>query len=882
MTPATMTDARTALAGVPGTATTAAPTIDRARTDAVVDAAVRRIAPLWPLERFVAVNPWVGMADHDFREAALRSARTAGAHMTMPRSWFAAQIATRRIADRHLETALERARTDARSATLATLPVDVPELRRRVAESTTPVGPETDPGALLLPTVADAAELVTGRRWERLVRERLSLWAGSWIDDTQASWSSPWKESGAWDAWRAEATIDRTPELLGVTGFRETVESLPSDAGEAVLRIVRELGLPEEGLELYLHRLLMRVGGWSARLRYHLWEAELHGGRDSGIHEWVAILLAWELALARAFEGRAVDGAWRELRAAYEGSPGPRAVAADIALDLVLQDALELARQEEMVARFDVAAGVNAARSTTDSRPSVQAAFCIDVRSEVFRRALESQSAGVQTLGFAGFFGFALEYVPVGSEEGRAQCPVLLTPGALIEERAGADAARTEALAARRTLRRAALDVWKSFKMGAVTCFGFVGPVGLAYARKLVTDGFGWTRPVPHPAADALKDGEQAALAPDLTPGSFDGRTSGMDAETRLASAEAVLRAMSLTETFGRIVLLAGHGSTTVNNPHATGLDCGACGGHTGEANARVAAAVLNDPAVRAGLKGRGIDVPEDTLFLAGLHDTTTDEVTLFGLDGAPSSHAPDIARLREQLAAAGRLARAERAPDLGFGDQGRSFTAVEVRGLPGAAIDEAVDARSRNWSEVRPEWGLAGCAAFVAAPRHRTAGMDLEGRSFLHDYSWERDDGFDVLELIMTAPMVVASWISLQYYGSTVDNRVYGSGNKTLHNVVAGMGVLEGNGGDLRTGLPWQSVHDGEQPMHEPLRLNVVIEAPLDAMTRIIEAHEGVRDLLDNGWLHLWAMDAEGRIGHRYAGGLEWERVARSEVATA
>jgi uncharacterized protein YbcC (UPF0753/DUF2309 family) len=174
----------------------------------------------------------------------------------------------------------------------------------------------------------------------------------------------------------------------------------------------------------------------------------------------------------------------------------------------------------------------------------------------------------------------------------------------------------------------------------------------------------------------------------------------------------------------------------------------------------------------------------------------------------------------------------------------------------------------------VRPEWGLAGCAAFVAAPRTRTRDLDLGGRAFLHDYEWSQDEGFGVLQLIMTAPMVVASWISLQYFGSTVDNQAFGCGNKTLHNIVASVGVLEGNGGDLRTGLPWQSVHDGERYVHEPIRLNVVIEAPREAMNEVLEKHEEVRTLLDRGWLNLWAMDGTGAISHRYAGGLEWTRV--------
>jgi uncharacterized protein YbcC (UPF0753/DUF2309 family) len=143
-----------------------------------------------------------------------------------------------------------------------------------------------------------------------------------------------------------------------------------------------------------------------------------------------------------------------------------------------------------------------------------------------------------------------------------------------------------------------------------------------------------------------------------------------------------------------------------------------------------------------------------------------------------------------------------------------------------------------------------------------------------LHSYEWQKDQGFSILELIMTAPMVVTSWINLQYYGSTVDNKNFGSGNKTLHNVTAGVGVLEGYSGDLRVGLPMQSIHDGVQFQHEPLRLSVIIEAPMEAMNTILEKHGGVKDLCDNGWIYLMAMDEAGRVSHRYVGGLNWEKV--------
>jgi uncharacterized protein YbcC (UPF0753/DUF2309 family) len=257
--------------------------------------------------------------------------------------------------------------------------------------------------------------------------------------------------------------------------------------------------------------------------------------------------------------------------------------------------------------------------------------------------------------------------------------------------------------------------------------------------------------------------------------------------------------------------------------------------------------------------------LPADTLFVAALHDTTTDAVTLYSQDCTSAGHASDLDDADVWFAAAGKIARGERA----------------LR-LPRATGEDSLARRSRDWAEVRPEWALAGCKAFIAAPRRRTASKPLEGRAFLHDYDWKIDRDFGVLELILTAPVVVASWISLQYYGSTVAPAIFGGGNKLLHNVVGGIGVVEGNGGTLRAGLPWQSVHDGERFVHEPLRLSVCIEAPREAMTEILGRHPGVRALFDNRWLHLFALDDAGRMAWRYASDLEWAQMSDEGPVTA
>jgi len=411
---------------------------------------------------------------------------------------------------------------------------------------------------------------------------------------------------------------------------------------------------------------------------------------------------------------------------------------------------------------------------------------------------------------------------------------------------------------------RARLDhAWQRFKGAAVSSFAFVETVGLACLGRLVSDGFGLGRHWPSSPEAGLPAAASGRLGPSLDgdallPG------AGIPPAERAGLAAAILAGMSLERDFARLVMLTGHQSSTVNNPQARGLDCGACGGQSGAANARLAAALLNDLATREGLEGLGIRVPPTTLFVAALHDTATDEVRILDRALVPASHAADVTALERRLAAASASARAERAGPLKLD--------------PKQPLDRQLQRRVADWAETRPEWGLAGCAAFIAAPRHRTAGRDLGGAVFLHSYDWQDDPAFGTLELIMTAPMVVAAWINLQYYASTVDNRVFGSGNKVLHNVTGTIGVVEGNGGDLRVGLAWQSLHDGERLMHQPRRLAVVIEAPIAAIDRVLDRHPDVRQLARHGWLHLLAMNEEGRIAARHRPDGGWEAIEAIE----
>ena len=464
------------------------------------------------------------------------------------------------------------------------------------------------------------------------------------------------------------------------------------------------------------------------------------------------------------------------------------------------------------------------------------------MRSEVFRRALEAVAPRVQTLGFAGFFGLATAHRAFASDVTEKRLPVLLNPG--LSSHAGGPSTEDADHSARFKAR--ASRAWGRFKLAAVSSFAFVEATGPVYITKLIRDALGI-------------EGQGRAIdpAPSLDP--------ALALASRIATATAVLRAMSLTDGFAPLVLLVGHGASVVNNPHASALHCGACGGYPGDVNARLLATLLNDLEVRGGLAEAGIHIPLVTRFLGALHDTTTDTVTVFEDDHGANADDAAVAQAAHWLAEAGTRARAERA----------------LR-LPRARNGNELSRRSRDWSEVRPEWGLAGCSAFIAAPRARTVAADLGGRVFLHDYDWRADSGFGVLELIMTAPVVVASWISLQYYGSTVAPALFGGGNKLLHNVVGGIGVLEGNGGALRAGLPWQSVQDGRDLVHEPLRLTVCIEAPTEAITAVLARHPDVRALFDNNWLHLFALGDAPGLRSRYVGDLKWQPAAEGIQSSA
>jgi len=799
-----------------------------------VERVSQKIAPVWPLKDYVAVNPYAGFVDQEFLSARHSLRSVSVLETLMPVDYYREQFVAGKLVREDIVAAVDEMVADGVAGAER---VDVNQIVAllRLPGSGSPTADAqfsaSDDPDRALRTFTEILDRETGSHWSRLVLEEISKHCADHYDDGQAAWSNPWRELPLYDAWRLTVRHDRSFEVLGVAGLRDIVEDLPDHPQAALGVLLRRLQVPGVLWEDFLLCLALAMPGWSAWTKYQCEQAQRRGEDKSDFAGLLAMRLAYELALSQQFEYE-VDWAWV---AKYHRAPSEQAENAndESLLRYALLKASEIAFRKELLAKLTPGTKNSFRRQSVDRRLA-QMVFCIDVRSERIRRHLEATSRTVETFGFAGFFGLPIEFVRLGETSGSSQVPALISPVFKVYEKVDAgDAVEMQAVSDLRSQFRFLRKAWREFQASATSCFAFVETTGLFYGCKLLARTLGKT-PVSASRFDGIARGERERLGPTM-----DGLLEqGVDLTRQTEMAEAVLRGIGIISDFGRLVVFCGHGSETENNPLQAGLDCGACCGHSGEPNARFAARLLNRPVIREGLAARGIVIPEETHFVAALHNTTTDEIQFLDAHLVPASHEADLQQLRSLAEAASVATRRERLPL-----------------LPGHTTDDLIR-RSRDWSEVRPEWGLAGNAAFIAAPRELTENSSLQGRSFLHSYDYRSDQGFAFLEQIMTAPMIVANWINMQYFASTVDPAHFGSGNKTLHNVVGRFGIFSGNGGDLMTGLPWQSVHDGQRYQHHPLRLLAVIAAPRHAIEAIIDKHEIVANLLANGWVHLVAVE--------------------------
>lgn len=836
----------------PGTAKTSPADREPAAWHAQLERACRQacqaIAPAWPLDSAIAVNPHWSRVGMPVRLVAARMAVLGGIQVFPPRDQQLAAWREGRIAAVDLAEALRQLSA---AQTLGLTP------EQCVAALQTGALPVHLP--LLIDLLDDDAHLQTRLSWREAITHQVSQTCAAYFDAHQASWQ-PERSQGLYAFWRDTLQHDHGIGLLmGLPDLGRAISALPVSAQDAERWVIARLGLAPAAWADYLESVLLTVNGWASWCAYLGWQAGLAGSEDMHLRELLAIRLAWGVLLLECKDHAATRQAFVTLQHAWRQAPVVLQEAEQaLLIDEVWQLALEIGYQRELAQRLCSVNSLCVAAAEIE----VQAAFCIDARSEPLRRALEAVCPGMQTIGVAGFFGLPVAYTPLATQVRRPQLPGLLAPvmaaGDCIVSSAAArreaDAALQSEASRSRQRQFARADQWLAASRWPGAAFSFVEAAGLGYLGKLGN----WL--LPRRQARARDDLEglparyRALCRPQLL---------GLELGAKVALAARVLRAMGLERQLAPLVLLVGHGSQSVNNAHAAALDCGACCGQTGEVNARSLAQLLNDTEVRQGLRSQGLPMPDATVFVAALHNTTTDEVEGFDLDLLSQTALARWQRLQPVLSQACDQVRRERALSLRLDPLSTQH-----------ALLGQLRRRANDGAQTRPEWGLAGNAAFLIAPRYRSRGVTLAGRSFLHDYDPSVDTDGSMLELLMTAPLLVAHWINWQYHASTCEPQRLGSGNKLLHNVVGGsLGVFEGNGGDLRIGLSRQSLHDGDRWMHEPLRLTVVIDAPQAAIEAVLNKHAVVKQLLDHGWLHLWRFEQAGlqRYAHAVWSPVSW-----------
>ena len=769
---------------------------------------------------------------------------------------------------------------------------------RTRASDTSEQSPDTSP------RLADLLRKVTGADSDVLVDEMLIRYCATFTDQGMASWALPGKERGFYHAFLDLYQCHGGPPDHWARGLAAEVERLCSchvEPLESIRESLSMMGYSESEWPQAIEAAMFSLRGWAGLI--HQMEVRpdrfARPAQQGTLIEFVAIRLVMErLAIEHLIKHtphnvRQLNQLRSRLQAAQPQTTADHALERAFIVfrlaqllnwsparltklsseqwfellseieqfgPLVRRRIMHRAYERHFQGQALDALWVYSQRATTRvPTPSFQAVFCIDAREESLRRHLEEVDATGETFGAAGFFGVPMYFRGVSDANYTPLCPIIVKPRHWVVEDVlyTLKQAHGRRVRTRRALATATHHVHmgsRGFARGALLTagLGVLASVPLI-ARVIFPRPTGRFRAMASTFAQAPPMTRLRLYRMQQTPGPGDGQV-GFTIEEMADMVERTLRDIGLTYDFARLVLFVGHGSSSMNNPHKSVYDCGACTGNPGGPNARAIAAMLNDSHVRAILARRGIEIPRDTHFVGMIHNTCEDSVSYFDLESLPESHVEDFEEMQRVF---------EEACERNSHERCRRFDSAPLD-VSFSAAREHVEERSQDLAQARPEFGNASNAMCVVGRRQRTRGLFLDRRSFLMSYDPAQDDAnFNILERIVSAVVPVCEGINMQYFMSAIDPGGWGCGTKLPHNITSLVGIMDGASSDLRAGLPWQGVE-----IHEPMRLLFVIETTPNAMLRIMHRNPTIGRILRNGWAQLAVLSPTSQDIHVFRDG--------------
>ncbi|MEK0445595.1 MAG: hypothetical protein RLZZ399_916 [Verrucomicrobiota bacterium] len=741
---------------------------------------------------------------------------------------------------------------------------------------------------------------------DQIVHPPLIRITGAFLDQGVAYWPMPLKELGLLGAVRTimgQSFAIARPHLSGVPAEFRRQEQCNLDAASTVLEMLGRLGVSEPQWDSFIQAELLALPGWAGMIHCLEKDPTLapHERICASLMEFLAVRLTYtvvaldsilgdakswknQTAVPRArdplvHQARLFDAAQLVGLSSFALASLSDAEFATLCKELEWCNEIERRRllhlAYERRHERQILVPLSKHRALPPVSPpartvTAQILFCIDEREESFRRALEEQNPDIETYGAAGFFGCAINYAGIDDAGGVSLCPVVVKPAHEVRETPLAEDSLL--YQKRKNLRRVWAKLVRQGSISSRTLFrgslstaliGFLSLFPLAFRllsprgySRLVAQLNALFLPEPRTELTFMRDDHASR---DATTGLM----KGFSTEEMADRVAGVLGPTGLRNGHARLVVVLGHGSTSLNNPHESAYDCGACGGRRGGPNARVFAAMANRKDVRAALRSRGISVPEDSWFVGGYHDTCCDHIDLYDTDQLPHSHHSDLERLRRSL---------DKARAFNAHERSRRFEAAGHSLDPEAGLRH-VQERSEHLGESRPEYGHSTNAVAIVGRREHTRGLFFDRRAFLISYDALSDPEDKALAAVLGAVIPVCGGINLEYYFSSVDNEGYGCGTKLPHNISALVGVMNGYQGDLRTGLPLQTVE-----IHEPVRILFVIESTPKRLMQVVHQSPILQEFVENRWIRLATMDPEDGSIEIYRGHSQWEPLTGDE----